>query len=729
VLLLAPSGLRLLPLRKIEGFFVPAFLRFGKNKKSAALAGRIANRKQVTMQIIQPLHRKGFFHSLFTLSLLAPLVLGLAWADPAPTSPTPQTPQAAASAAPATTAKTAAQAKTKAASTTNAAKPESAVTPLPAIVVTAATRNTQPPDTTATSTTVITRDDFENNEYINVAQALMSVPGIAVVPSGVPGQVTSVFTRGTDSNMTLFTIDGRHQPVGLDGAYDFTNLTLDNIGQIEVVRTPSSSLQGGNATGGVINLVTLTGRGLTTPQSSVSFEGGSFGTFRENVQSRGADGNFDYAVSASNEDSDMDRPNENYRNTVYRGNFGYQVTPDVYLEIYSGYSLANAGSPNTIVTPDPVARLQTEDWFISPEVTAQVTDFYTTKLFYNHDQQRQTFHDLYTSPDGFSILPQSTRLQINTDSFDWQNNFQLAHNWLITAGIQADNSNVNQFTEVNDFDFPPVMGMTTIENSLFNIGGYLESQWQPVEGLNVLSSVRDDHYSDYSGAVSWRQGVSYRIAPTQTVVHASGASSYTPPSLQDLYYPGYSNPNLKPESSLGWEVGVEQPLADRKVTPSATYFHNSITDYIQDDANFIPQNIGRATTEGAEIDLKAKPVDQLALDLNYTYLTADNDTSDIRLVRRPRNSLNFTADWTPISPLTLSMGGSWVVGREDYDPVTFEQIEAPDYFVLRASATCRINKYVTLWVRGENLTDEHYQPVLGYPALGLGGYAGIKISF
>lgn len=679
------------------------------------------------MQIIPTLPKKRA-RRLFTLGLLVPILLGITRADPS-TAPPSQTPQATSTAKTSTPAKTGSQAKSQTATKAGTTQPQPAVTQLPTIYVTAATRNKQTPDTTATSTTVITEQDIENNQYINVAQALMSVPGIAVVPSGVPGQVTSVFTRGTDSNMTLFTIDGRHQPVGLDGAYDFTNLTLDNVAQIEVVRTPSSSLQGGNATGGVINLVTLSGRGLTKPQSSVSFEGGSYNTFRETGQSRGAFGNFDYAISSSNEDSDMNRPNENYRNTVYRGNFGYQVTPSVYVSLNSGYSLANAGSPNTIYTPDPVARLQTQDWFISPEVTAQVTDFYTMKLFYNHDQQTQVDHDLYTSPDGFSILPMNTRLEIYTDSVDWQNDFQIAHNWLITAGIQTDNTNVNQFTNVNDYDFPPVLGMTTLENSLFNIGGYVESQWQPLTGLNVLTSVRDDHYSDYSGAFSWRQGVSYRIAPTGTVVHASGASSYTPPSLQDLYYPGFSNPNLKPESSLGWEVGVEQPLADGKVTPSATYFHNNITDYIQDNANFIPENIGHATTEGVEVDIKAMPADQLTLDLNYTYLTATNDTSQIRLVRRPRNSVNFTATWTPLPPLTLSMGGSWVVGRQDYNPVTFAQIEAPDYFVLRATATYRINKNMTVWMRGENLTDTNYQPVLGYPALGFGLYGGIKVSF
>jgi vitamin B12 transporter len=606
--------------------------------------------------------------------------------------------------------------------TAQADKTDKAVHEMPVTVVTAATLDTQPPETTATTTTVIPQEDLAAAQYISVADALMKVPGVAVVPTGAPGQVTSVFIHGTDANQTLFTIDGRRQPVGLDGAYDFTNLTLDNVAQIEVVRTPVSSVQGGGATGGVINLVTLTGRGLKTPESSVSFEAGSFSTFREQIQSRGADGNFDYAVSGSNWDSDMNRPNENYRNRVYRGNFGYQITPEVYFDVHTGYSLANAGSPNTIETPDPMARLQTEDFFVSPEVTAKVTDFYTTKAYFNHDQTRQNFHDLFTDFDTFQF-PTSQRLQLNTNSYEWQNNFQIAGNWQVTAGIQGDS--------VSAYQYDDLLGMRTIQNSLTSTGGYAESQWQPVAGLNVLSSVRYDHYSDFEGALSWRQGVSYRIAPTKTVVHASGSSSYTPPSAQELYYPGDSNPMLKPESSLGWEAGVEQPLFNGRLTPSATYFHNDITNYIQylGAPSFLPENIGHATTDGVDIDIAARPIDELKLDLNYTYLNADNDTAEMRLLRRPRNSLNFTTSYTPIAPLTLSLGGSWVVGREDIDPVTFAQVDAPDYFTLRASATYTINSHVTVWVRGENLTDRHYEPVLGYPALGLGGYGGIKVSF
>jgi vitamin B12 transporter len=595
------------------------------------------------------------------------------------------------------------------------------VNEVPVTVVTAATLNTQTPETTATTTTVITHEDLLSAQYNSVADALEKVPGLAVVPSGTPGQVTSVFIHGTDSNQTLFTIDGRRQPVGLDGAYDFTNLTLDDVAQIEVVRTPVSSVQGGSATGGVINLVTLTGRGLKTPESSVSFEGGSYGSFKEQIQSRGSEGKFDYAVSASNWSADMDRANDNYRNDVYRGNFGYQATPDIYLDVHTGYSLANAGSPNSVETPDPVGRLQTEDFFVSPEVTAKVTDFYTTKAYFNHDQTRQNFHDPYTDFDTFQF-PTSQRLQLNTNSYDWQNNFQIAGNWQITAGIHGDS--------VSAYQYDDLVGARTIQNSLTSTGGYAESQWQPIKGLNVLSSVRYDHYSDFEGALSWRQGVSYQVAPTKTIVHASGSSSFTPPSAQELYYPGDSNPLLKPESALGWEAGVEQPLLDGRLTPSATYFHNDITNYVQYAApTFLPENVGHAVTEGSEIDLAAQPLDELKLDLNYTYLRADNESAQTRLLRRPRHSLNFTVSYTPIKPLTLSFGGSWVASREDIDPVTFAQIDAPDYFILRASATYTINKYVTIWTRGENLTNRTYQPVLGYPALGAAGYGGIKVSF
>jgi vitamin B12 transporter len=681
-------------------------------------------------------------------------------ANPAPVA-SDQTAPATAAVKSVPAAKTDTQAKTKApsksakTSTAGTAKPPEGVTPLPTIVVTAATRTTQPVDTTATTTTVLTHQDLDDNKYASVTDALQSVPGLAVVTSGNPGEVTSVFIHGLDSRQTLFTIDGRRQAVGLSGADDnLTNLTLDNIDQIEVVRTPVSSINGGSAMGGVINLVTLTGKGLATPEGSVSEEAGSFNTFRENAQSRGAVGDFDYAVSASRQDSiypalSVGTPGpfgspgfagqaDQYRNTSYRGNFGYQLTPDIYVDLHSAYSNAYTSSPGIYLFPDPTASLLIEDWNLSPEVVAHVADFYTTKLYYTRDQQRQATNDPFLAAQlvSFGSSPQGaeTRLQIDTDSVDWQNDFQIARNWSVTAGLQGDNRN---YDEVDN-----VLGRRTLDGHDDNIGGYISSQWQPLPGLNILNSGRYDAYSAFEGSFSWRQGATYRVAPSRTLLHASVSSAYTPPSIQDLYVfnagspffgPFLPNPNLMPETDLGWEAGVGQPLWDDRVTPSLAYFHNHVTNDIENvrlaNGAFINENLNDVTTDGVEAGLQVKPWTTVTLQADYTYLDAVNDTLHTRLVRRPRNSVDFTGAWNPLAPLTLTMGGNWVVGRQDLDAITGAQEDAPDYFLLRASATYRISDNVSVWVRGENLTDRNYQPVLGFLAPSIAGYGGIKVSF
>jgi len=741
VLLLAPFCLRLLPLRKIEGFFVPALLRF---QNSAASAGRIANRKQVTMQIIQSLHRKSLPY-LFTLSLLAPMALGIAGADPATTTPS----QSSQSAAPAT-AKTTSQGKTATASTpaksskASPTQPQPTITESPMIVVTAATRTPQPQETTAATTTVLTRQELDDAKYASVPDALGSVPGLTVAPDGMPGSLTAVYIHGMESRDTLVTVDGRRQAVGLDGQDDnLTNLTLDDVDQIEVVRTPCSAAQGGGAMGGVINIVTLSGKGLTTPESSVSEEAGSFNTFRENIQSRGAVDNFDYAVSATRQDSiypalstgtpgPFGAPGfagqaDQYRNTGYRGNFGYQITPAVYVDLHTIYSNAYSSSPGTYNFPDPTANFLVEDWSLSPEVIAQVTSFYKTKLYYTHDQQRQVYDDPYNLGMSFgsSLQGDIFRTQVNTESVDWQNDFQVARNWSITTGVQSDYHNFYQYDDG--------IGVRAFQGNQSNIGGYISSQWQPLPGLNILNSGRYDSYSAYEGSFSWRQGVSYRVAPTQTLLHASVARAFTPPTLQDTVYSYppfyYPNPNLVPETDLGWEAGVEQPLFDDRVTPSATYFHNDLHNSIQPVGTSV-QNIAQATTDGVEVGLTVKPCPTVTAKIGYTYLDAVNDTAQIRLIRRPRNSLDFTGTWQPLAPLTFTLGGDWVVGRQDYDPISGNpNFVAPDYFVLRATANYRINDHVSIWIRGENLTDRNYQPVLGYYAPSIAGYGGIKVSF
>jgi vitamin B12 transporter len=694
------------------------------------------------MKINQSFHRK-VLRQLVAVSFVLQLAMGMTWAatDNPAASPAP------AGAKTSGTARTATPASSKTAGPASKVPAPDASVVLPTIVVTAATRVAQTPDTTASTSTVLTHQFLEDNKFAFVSDALQAAPGLSIVSTGMPGSQTSIFIHGLSTYESLLTVDGRRQSDGLFSSFDnLANLTLDNVDQIEVVRSPISSAQGGGAMGGVINVVTLSGKGVATPEGSVSEEAGSFNTFKESAQSRGSVGNFDYAIGGSRQDSiypalSTGSPGafgspgfagqaDQYRNNAFRGNFGYQITPDIYLDLHSAYNDAYSSVTGEFSTPDPTANLLIEDWFLSPEIVAKVADFYTTKFYYTHDQQRQAYVDPYNE-QLYGGQGNLTRTQINTNSIDWQNDLQIAHNWSLTAGLQGDNRDFSQYDNG--------LGIYNFQGHNDNIGGYVSSQWQPLPGLNILNSGRYDNYSQFVGAFSWRQAVAYTVPATQTALHASVSRAYTPPPLQDLYlsdpaFEFYANPNLVPETDLGWEAGVKQPFWDGRITPGVTYFHNDVKNDIQavtqTNGSSMEENINRVTTDGVEVELALKPCATVTANIGYTYLNAVNDTAQTRLERVPRNEVTFTGVWKPIDALTLTLGGNWVVGREDSNfQAPFGEVNSPDYFTLRASATYRINDHVSIWVRGENLTDRNYQEALGYYAPSIAGYGGIKISF
>ena len=263
-----------------------------------------------------------------------------------------------------------------------------------------------------------------------------------------------------------------------------------------------------------------------------------------------------------------------------------------------------------------------------------------------------TIRSRRSSSSASALAPgRQDREQLNTDSVDWQNNLQLARNWSITAGVQSD--------YISFYENDNILGRI-LHGHETNVGGYISSQWQPIDGLNVLNSGRYDSYSAFKGAFSWRQGVTYLVAPTQTQLHASVAEAYTPPSIQDLYLssalgPIIANPNLVHETDLGWEAGESQPFWDNRITASATYFHNDVHHDIEDVSTPLPgepfaettENVNHVVTEGVETSLTVQPLTNLTLNGSYTYLTAVNEDTHLFLLRRPRHTFNFTGTWNP----------------------------------------------------------------------------------
>ncbi|HYV28853.1 MAG TPA: TonB-dependent receptor plug domain-containing protein, partial [Candidatus Eisenbacteria bacterium] len=309
-----------------------------------------------------------------------------------------------------------------------------APTRLPEVVVTA-TRSPQDAEQTGVTVSVVTREEMDAKNIHSLADALQSVPGLSVVQSGTPGQITSVFVRGTESNHTLLAVDGRRVTPALAGGFFYENYTLDNVDRIEIVRSPSSVLYGADSIGGVINIITKSGRGLEKPEYEASFEGGSFNTFRESAGTRGAIGKFDYAISASQFSADFPRDNNDFRQTSVRGSVGYEVSKELYFDLKGSYFTADGGSPGTIVFPDPIATLQREVGSISPGVTWKPNEKFESKLFYSFEDQYQRYRDQFGTDN---------KLKMDSHQIDWQNNLAVLDTWDLTAGLGFQDMSISQ---------------------------------------------------------------------------------------------------------------------------------------------------------------------------------------------------------------------------------------------------------------------------------------------
>ncbi|MEZ5406275.1 MAG: TonB-dependent receptor [Verrucomicrobiia bacterium] len=566
-----------------------------------------------------------------------------------------------------------------------------AFTTLEPVVVTA-TRTKE--KTITPDVTVLNSDELQAKGITTVEQALRQVSGLSIATSGGPGQLSSIFSRGTESNHTTILIDGVRTSPGLAGGYDLANLTLDNVERIEVVKGPVSTLYGQDAIGGVINIITRSGEGERM-SGEASFETGSYSTFQELAASRGAFGLFDYSFSATKWVADYHRVNDDIDLFSVRAKLGFRISDTARLETLVNYYKADNESPGSIPFSTPTAELTREIFTLAPKFTWQTTPAWKQTVITSFTQEDQNYMIL-------PVVDNQTLLQYKT--VDYQSDFQISSSWKLTFGANLEWNQVDLFAN----------HISAIDESHFNYGFYLQSQWELFKNFQMISSLRYDNYQAYDAPITWQQTFSYEL-PTQTLLYAKVGTAYSPPTFQDLYFPGFGNPNLEAEESFSYEIGFTQYFWQKKIRFTSAYFRNEIQNLIQFDG-VLPQNISEAETWGVENSFTIQPWNFLSLSLGYTYLEANDTEAQIRLVRRPRHL--FTSDLIvkPLSCVTLFLGAEWKREREDFDALTFQQKDMPDYLTLRSGLQWAINRYCSVGFRIENLWDEEYEEVSGYPA-------------
>lgn len=590
----------------------------------------------------------------------------------------------------------------------------------PTVFVTA-TRTEVPLREAAASVTIIDRKTIEERHLVTVADALREVPGLDVVQQGGLGSTTSVFIRGTKPTHTLVLIDGVPVNDPNSGAFDFSNLTVDNIERIEVIRGPQSTLYGSDAIGGVIQIFTKKGQG--PPKTTLSVEAGAHHTFRENAGVSGSTGRLDYSLAAGRIDSrgfsradqrDGNTEDDGFRNTTLSSRLGFDLTEKTRIEWTARYfpsesDLDGCGTVNGVFKC-PVDDLnfvqKSRQGSTALSLTTTLAEGWKQQLMLGYETEALRFSD---SDNPFN----NSKFDSSRKRLDWRHDLTLSRSDVLTVGYEYD----VQRGEGSGFN------EATVNNAVYAL-----NQFRPLPFILNLGLRYDDN-NRFGNETTYKIETAYLLEATQSKVRAAYGTGFHGPTIVDLFFPGASNSNLDPERSRSWEVGFEQSLPNDRLHFGVTYFQNRIRDlivFVFDTTTFIgrTENVGRAKINGWEFEVSAKPLERVLLSANYTLMnTLDEETGD-ELIRRPRHRASGSLSLRPTDPLRLVLQVRYVGKRFDFGGVPMS-----DYTVADLAGTYTVSKNVALFGRLENLSDRKYQEVTGYGTAGRSGYGGVTVTF
>jgi vitamin B12 transporter len=605
------------------------------------------------------------------------------------------------------------------------------------VIVITATRIPTPVVEIASSITVITAEEIAARQYLTLPDILKEAPGLNVVQTGGPGGQTSLFMRGTNSNHTKVLVDGIDvgNPSNPNGAFDFGQFPAADIDRIEILRGPQSGLYGSDAIGGVINIITKSGSGPA--QFTVGAEGGSFDTFNQTTSLRGSVDGFHYSANLEHEHVgatpvtplDLLAPGER-RNDDYYDNLtgstklGWDISDhldvglvgrytDSHLRL-TGDSFNNYPLPGT---PDTTQSHNNTQQYYS-RITVHAVTFdgvldQTIGIGYDHTKAYDFSPD-YAESDYFA-----RRLKV-----DWQGNIRLAAGQTLVLGAEHQRDGISQQIEAD-----------TRINS-----GYAELQSKFAGNFFNTLSVRYDNNSQFGDKVTYRLAPTYLIEATGTKFKASVGSGFKAPTLVQLYgsTPPYyiANPNLLPESSVGYDLGVEQALLGDSLRVGITYFRNNIKNLIAYNSDFTTDiNVGRAVTDGVESFVSYRPMSSLTLRVDYTSTQASDETptrietTPRELLRRPKHKLSTSVDWQPTARWSVDGSLLYVGSWEDLGRENSAYVAAPGYTIINIATAYDISDHWTVYGRVNNLLDRRYQIPLGFLQPRVGAIAGIRARF
>jgi vitamin B12 transporter len=434
-------------------------------------------------------------------------------------------------------------------------------------VVVSATKTDNSTLKLASSISIIDSTEIANRKKINVFDLIKFEYGVTSLQFGPLGGLSTVSIRGANAGQSLVLLDGveMNLPSESSNLFDFANVPIEGISRIEVLRGPQSTLYGSDAMAGVINIISQ--KGFGKPTVNIFAEAGSYNSFRGSAGLTGGDNNFNYMISLARTQSDgFSAASERYENTErdgYKGNnlasrFGFDISESAGINLIVRYTDAETdldqfGGENG---DDPTYVYKLKELITRAEGYFDLLDgSWEQKIgasFYNSNR-KYSFDSTLALPDYSTSNYDGRRYKI-----DWQNNFHLPANNILTFGVETriDEIETEYFYNSSFGPFESVIPKSEMSTT----GIFLQDQITISNSFFATGGIRYDHNSKFGGAFTYKFAPAYIFWQSGTKLRATIGTGFRVPSLVSLYDPLFGNENLKPEESIGWDVGIEQFL-------------------------------------------------------------------------------------------------------------------------------------------------------------------------
>ena len=567
---------------------------------------------------------------------------------------------------------------------------------------------------------IITETEIINRGQQYVSDLLRTIPGVAVNSSGPQGSLTQVRVRGSEANHVLVLIDGIEMNNPTTGEFDFAGLRSSDVIRIEILKGEQSALYGSDAIGGVISIITRANSASQSVQGSVSV--GSHESYQGNIHAIIPVGSASlslngtafksqgYDISGLGGEKDGSKGsninlglnNVNFAGISLSAKFGFSdITTDIDEDTDFNGRLDNTNGETNVKSD-----------------TARIDAKFDLAGFSNAITSHMVATDTNTQA-GFSSLSKGARHGIN-----WVTKKVIGSN-TISFLTEAEHESYSILPNFTEADAEPEIWSYALA------GDYVHSSGP----MTITASGRHDINDYFKNVTTWRVGAGYKLDEINGRIRASIGSGVKNPSLIELFgfYPtsGFSgNEDLKPENSLGFNIGYEHKIANLQL--SIDYFRselkNEISTIFAPDFTSTVINLGsKSIRQGVEFDAQWDISEKLKVKSSATFQKSKQN--DLEEIRRPKFTASTSITYIPNDDILISTSLDHNGSQLDTDFSTFQNVRLDAFTLVGVNASYRVNDNFKFTLRGDNLLNEDYQEVVGYFSQGRKLYAGFQTSF